>query len=100
MSAEQMPRREHNGGPKSHEDVYELIERVLDTIGDENVDSYGKRTGTGLVGRMMRLEQCVAGRFAKYDGWVKLVIGFFIAATIFGPIIWWLTAEKLGVVLK
>lgn len=124
----QRPRRRAPKPVRSHEEIYDLVEvanakaddagrrtdlqaavvqrvetkldRLLKAIGEETEDEYGVRTGTGLVGRLMRLETSVAKRFGQYDGWVKLVVGFTAAAAVFGPVIWWLTAAKLEVVFK
>lgn len=124
-----MPRRRAAPKPaRSHEDIYDLItetgakaadavhrtdlltevvqrvetklDTLLKTVGLEGEDQRGEKVGTGMVGRVMRLETSVARRFGIYDGWVKLVVGFTAAAAVFLPILWWLTSGKLEVVLR
>ena len=122
------PRRRKPVTLRSHEEIYDLVKRaegkaadavhrtdmlteviqrdegkldkVLKALGEEGEDERGERVGTGIVGRLMRLERNVAKRFGLYDGWVKLVVGFTAAVAIFGPVLWWLTSDKLSIVLK
>jgi hypothetical protein len=106
---------------KTHDEIYQLIEAsslkaaqaereraeitaLLTTltaaIGIESLDEYGKPVGTGIVGRLMRLENNVQRRFATWDGWVKTATGAAMAATILGGVLWWLLGERLGELLK
>jgi len=113
---------------RSHEDIYDLVQQAdkaardavhrtdmltevaqrvekklddaLRAIGKEGEDERGEKVGTGIVGRLMRLETSVGKRFALYDGWVKVVIGFTAAAAILLPAIWWLVSGHLEKVLK
>lgn len=123
------PRRRKGPVPaRSHEEIYDLVKRaevtardavhrtnmltevvqraegkmdkILKALGDEGEDERGERVGTGIVGRLMRLERNVAKRFGLYDGWVKLGIGFTGAVLGLGPVIWWLVSDKLSIVLK
>lgn len=122
------PRRRKPVTLRSHEDIYDLVKRAeakaadavhrtnmltevsqriekkldeaLKALGGEGEDERGERVGTGIVGRLMRLEGNVAKRFGLYDGWVKLAIGFTASAVFLGPVIWWLVADKLSIVLK
>lgn len=123
------PRRRKSAPiPRSHEDIYDLVkraeakaadavhrtnmlteviqraegklDRVLKALGEEGEDERGERVGTGIVGRLMRLEGNVARRFGLYDGWVKLGLGFTAAVVGLGPVIWWLVSDKLSIVLK
>jgi len=85
-------------------EVVQRVEIKLDAlakaIGAEREDESGQRVGTGVVGRLMRLESTVAKRFGQYDGWVKLVVGFTAAAVLFIPALWWLIDGKLEGLLK
>lgn len=128
MSVEPMAAPRKPRTTRSHEDIYELIEAasrkaddavhrtdlltqvvqrietkldgVRSTIGGEGQDERGEPVGTGIVGRLMRLEAKVSRRFSQYDGWVKLVVGFTAAAAIFLPVLWWLMSGRLEAVLK
>ncbi len=121
-------RRKSAPAPRSHEEIYDLVKKAegkatdavhrtdlltevsqriekkldeaLKALGGEREDERGELVGTGIVGRLMRLEHNVAKRFGLYDGWVKLGMGFTAAVLVLGPVIWWLTSDKLSIVLK
>ncbi len=80
--------------------VESKLDDLLKIMGTEREDERGEKVGTGVVGRLMRVEASVAKRFSRYDGWVKLVVGFTAAVAIFGPVLWWLTSERLTILLK
>ena len=106
---------------KTHDEIYQLIEAsslkadqavqataeikglleiLTAAIGSESQDEYGKPVGTGIVGRLMRLERDVQRRFAVWDGWVKTATGAALAAGILGGVLWWLLGERLAELLK
>jgi hypothetical protein len=106
---------------KTHDEIYALVEQsarqaeqawqastqieqmlkdLTHAIGTESQDEYGKPVGTGIVGRLMRLERDVQKRFATWDGWVKTATGAAMAATVLGGVLWWLLGERLGELLK
>jgi hypothetical protein len=69
-------------------------------IGAESFDEYGKPVGTGIVGRLMRLERDVQKRFATWDGWVRMASGAALAAGVLGAVLWWVLGERLAELLK
>ena len=77
-----------------------LLEALTAAIGSESQDEYGKPVGTGIVGRLMRLERDVQKRFATWDGWVKTATGAAMAATLLGGVVWWLLGDRLAELLK
>lgn len=88
-----------------------LLEALTAAIGSEGQDEYGKPVGTGIVGRLMRLERDVQHRFvtlerdvqrrfATLDGWTRTATGVAMAAAVLGAVIWWLVGEKLAELLK
>ena len=117
---------------KTHDEIYQLIEQsaskaeqawqatakieemltgLTKAIGSEGQDEYGQPVGTGIVGRLMRLERDVQHRFvtlerdvqrrfATWDGWVKTATGAAMAATLLGGVLWWLTGDRLALLLK
>jgi hypothetical protein len=85
---------------KTHDEIYALLETLTEAIGTERLDEYGKPVGTGIVGRLMRLERDVASRFGKYDGWVKMLTGAAVAIGIIGPVLWWLVGDKMADIFK
>jgi hypothetical protein len=85
---------------KTHDEIYALLETLTEAIGTERLDEYGKPVGTGIVGRLMRLERDVASRFGRYDGWVKMLTGAAIAIGIIGPVLWWLVGDKMADLFK
>jgi hypothetical protein len=114
-------RRTVNVPERSHDEIYALVEQsakqaeqawqasaqieamlkhLTDAIGTESQDEYGKPVGTGIVGRLMRLERDVAHRFGKFDGWVKIATGAGMVLAFLAPVLWWLLGDRLGVLLK
>lgn len=85
---------------KTHDEIYALLETLTEAVGTERLDEYGKPVGTGIVGRLMRLERDVASRFGKYDGWVKMLTGAAVAIGIIGPVLWWLVGDKMADIFK
>jgi hypothetical protein len=85
---------------RTHDEIYALLETLTEAIGTERLDEYGKPVGTGIVGRLMRLERDVASRFGKYDGWVKMLTGAAVAIGIIGPVLWWLVGDKMADIFK
>ena len=85
-------------------EVVQRVERKLDdllkSVGAEAEDERGTRVGTGVVGRLMRLETAVAKRFGQYDGWVKIVVGFTACGALLLPALWWLAGGKLSGLLR
>ena len=110
-----------NQPERSHDEIYALVEQsakqaeqawqasaqietmlkhLTDAIGSESQDEYGMPVGTGIVGRLMRLERDVAHRFGRFDGWIKMLTGGGIALGIVGPVLWWLMGDRLALLLK
>lgn len=81
-------------------EITALLTTLTAAIGTESQDEYGQPVGTGIVGRLMRLERDVQRRFATWDGWVKTATGAIAAATVLGAVLWWLLGERLGALLK
>lgn len=81
-------------------EIKELLEKLNLAIGSEGEDEYGKPIGTGIVGRLMRLERDVQRRFATLDGWTRTATGVAMAAAVLGAVLWWLVGEKLAELLK
>lgn len=80
--------------------IEQMLKDLSTAIGSESQDEYGKPVGTGIVGRLMRLERDVASRFGKYDGWIKMLSGAALSIGIVGPVVWWLIGDRLGMILK
>ena len=100
-------RRRHDDYEVVQKDIADTVERLeekidkaLSAIGFEKRDEYGKPIGTGVVGRLMRLETRVDGRFTAYDGWVKYLRGGLAVLAVSGTVLWWVVGDKLGSMLK
>lgn len=85
-------------------EVVQRVEKKLDdllkSVGSESEDHRGEKIGTGVVGKVMRLEAAVAKRFGQYDGWVKIVVGFTACAAMLLPALWWLTGGRISGLLR
>ena len=100
-------RRRHDDYEIAQRDIADGVERLeekLDklfaAIGLESRDEYGRPIGTGIVGRLMRLETRVDGRFSAYDGWVKYLRGGLAVLAVSATVLWWVVGEKLGSMFK
>ena len=106
---------------KTHDEIYALVEQsarqaeqawqastqieqmlkdLTHAIGTESQDEYGKPVGTGIVGRLMRLERDVAHRFGRFDGGIKMLTGAGAVLAVIGPVLWWLLGDRLADLLK
>ena len=85
---------------QSSAEIKGLLESLTAAIGTESQDEYGQPIGTGIVGRLMRLERDVQKRFATWDGWVKTATGAAMAATLLGGVLWWLLGDRLALLMK
>jgi hypothetical protein len=106
---------------KTHDEIYALVEQsarqaeqawqastqieqmlkdLTHAIGTESHDEYGQPVGTGIVGRLMRLERDVAHRFGRFDGWIKMLTGAGAVLAVIGPVLWWLLGDRLSDLLK
>ena len=81
-------------------DLKMMFQSLSTSLGEERQDEHGEWIGTGIIGRLGRMERRMYHRFRRDDRWVAIVIGFVTAAGIFGPVIWWLVSERLAHVLK
>jgi hypothetical protein len=81
-------------------EIKDLIKGLTLAIGTESQDEYGQPVGTGIVGRLMRLERDVQRRFATWDGWVRMATGAALAAGVLGAVLWWVLGERLAELLK
>ena len=80
--------------------IEEMLNHLTAAIGSESQDEYGKPVGTGVVGRLMRLERDVAHKFGRFDGWIKMLTGAGVALAVIGPALWWLMGDRLALLLK
>ena len=81
-------------------EIKDLIKGLTLAIGTESQDEYGQPVGTGIVGRLMRLERDVQKRFATWDGWIRMATGAALAAGVLGAVLWWVLGERLAQLLK
>jgi hypothetical protein len=81
-------------------EIKDLIKGLTLAIGTESQDEYGQPVGTGIVGRLMRLERNVQRRFATWDGWIRMATGAALAAGVLGAVLWWVLGERLAQLLK
>ena len=76
------------------------IDDLIQTIGSEGFDDHGVRIGTGIVGRLMRVEACVAKRFGLYDAWLRFAAGVAAAVSVAAAVFWWLLSERIAMLFK
>ncbi len=80
------------------------VETKVDTltlsVGTEAEDERGNPFGTGIRGRLMRMEAKVSKRFRLYDDWRAYATGALAASVLLATALWWLVQDKVGHVLK
>lgn len=76
------------------------LDELLKTVGAEGEDERGGKVGTGLVGRVMRLETYCRARFRQYDRWTAMGMGALAAMVFLAPLIWWLAGDKLAAIFQ
>lgn len=80
------------------------MDQIIKVLGAEDRDERGAAIGTGLTGRLMRLEHQVRRRFATYDNIRALATGGLAGAGVVGggliATLWWALGDKLGHLLK
>jgi hypothetical protein len=69
------------------------VQRLVLAIGDEGEDERGNRTGTGVRGRIMRLE-------IRFGDWRNRIVGALGAGSVLIVALWWLVQDKVGHVFK
>lgn len=91
----------------SMQDLPEILQAILDrqdeiarAIGHEDRDEYGKLTGTGVVGRVMRTELAVKSLMDERQSWKRYFAGALMSATLLICVIWWLVSQRLGAILQ
>lgn len=70
------------------------LDGVIKTLGSEGSDEYGRAVGTGLTGRIMRVERTVHNRDDRLSRWTNRIIGAMAAVGLAASIIWWLVKDR------
>lgn len=73
---------------------------VKDAIGWEKTDEHGEPIGTGLTGRVMRVENTVKAKVTAFEGMRKYATGATAGMGLMIVAIWWLIADKVQGLLK
>lgn len=80
------------------------VESKLDTmlllVGGEEEDGEGGYRGTGLLGRMRRIEQSQQSLLNKYRVWIAWGAGFVTCMGGAAVVFWWLIGHRLDVILR
>jgi len=76
------------------------VKQIKDAIGWEKQDEHGDPIGTGLTGRVMRVENTVKAKVSAFDGMRKYATGATAGMGLMIVAIWWLIADKVQGVLK
>lgn len=74
---------------RTHGEIYDLLERVLDRLGEESADGSG---GTGLIGRVMRME----AKVHAYDELKQRAYGALATLAVSAGVLWWLVKDRLS----
>lgn len=76
------------------------VQKLTDAVGWEKHDEHGEPIGTGLTGRVMRVENTVRAKVTAFDGMRKYATGATAGMGLMIVAIWWLIADKVQGVLK
>jgi len=76
------------------------VQKLADAVGWEKQDEKGDPIGTGLTGRVMRVENTVKAKVTAFDGMKKYATGATAGMGLMIIAIWWLIADKVQGLLK
>jgi hypothetical protein len=76
------------------------VTTLVSAIGDEKEDGQGNYLGTGLLGRVRRVERSQRSLRELYHRWIAFGAGFCACFGTAVALIWWLVGDKIGLVLK
>lgn len=76
------------------------VAAILLHLGKEEEDGQGNYTGTGLLGRVRRVERGQKSLRELYHRWIAFGSGFVMCLGGAISIVWWLLGDKLAIVLK
>lgn len=88
------------GVQKTMESMAANVGTILDHLGKEEEDGNGNYKGTGLLGRMRRVEREQRSLRELYHRWIAFGAGFSACLGGAVVIVWWLLGDKLAIVLK
>lgn len=73
---------------------------LREAVGWEKLDEKGEPIGTGLTGRVMRVENNVKAKVTAFDGMRKYATGATAGMGLMMVAIWWLISDKIQEMLK
>jgi hypothetical protein len=76
------------------------VNTLVSSLGEEREDGAGNYLGTGLLGRVRRVERSQRSLKELYHRWIAFGSGFCACLTASVAILWWLLGDKLAIVLK
>lgn len=76
------------------------VQKLADAVGWEKLDEKGEPIGTGLTGRVMRVENTVKAKVTAFEGMRKYATGATAGMGLMIVAIWWLIADKVQGLLK
>lgn len=76
------------------------VDSLTDAVGWEKLDEKGEPIGTGLTGRVMRVENNVKAKVTAFDGMRKYATGATAGMGLMMVAIWWLISDKIQEMLK
>jgi hypothetical protein len=76
------------------------VTALVTALGEEKEDGTGNYLGTGLLGRMRRVERSQRSLRELYHRWIAFGAGFSACLGVSVAIIWWLLGDRLAIVLK
>ncbi|GEM_PF-4469744 len=76
------------------------VKALAEAVGWEKLDEKGDPIGTGLTGRVMRVENNVKAKVTAFDGMRKYATGATAGMGLMMVAIWWLISDKIQEMLK
>lgn len=76
------------------------VDTLTEAVGWEKLDEKGEPIGTGLTGRVMRVENNVKAKVTAFDGMRKYATGATAGMGLMMVAIWWLISDKIQEMLK
>lgn len=85
-------------------DLAEAVGKLTDCIGYERTDEYGRPVGTGVVGRIMRMEISIRSQSGAARSWLRYAAGaasgFGLGVMLLGGFLVWIVGPRLEALLR
>lgn len=88
------------GVQKDFQQLSIAVQALVSAIGEEKEDGQGNYLGTGLLGRVRRVERAQRSLRELYHRWIAFGAGFSACFTATAALVYWLVSTHFSLVSK